>query len=91
MFEWKCTVVVEHDFTELDFGNIEAGVENVIIGDENLSTPDKPTLKNEGNTKVHIQLKAQEMTHTEYEQYKITEFDVYWMGNYFEYSTEGQS
>ena len=91
LFEWKCTVVVEYDFTELDFGNIEAGVEKVIFGDEDLNTTDKPTLKNEGNTKVHIQLKAQEMTHTEYEQYKITEFDVYWMGNYFVYSTEGQS
>ncbi|HEC94554.1 MAG TPA: hypothetical protein ENI45_01145 [Thermoplasmatales archaeon] len=91
LFEWKATVVVEYDFTSLDFGKIEAGVEKVIPGDEDLRTRDAPTLKNEGNTKVHIQLKAQEMTNTEYDQYKITDFDVYWMGNYFEYSTEGQS
>ena len=91
LFEWKCSVIVEYDFTKLDFGKIEAGVEKVIIGDEDLSTPDYPTLKNEGNTKVHLQVKSQEMVHEEYDQYKITEFDVYWMGNYFVYNTDGQS
>jgi hypothetical protein len=91
LFEWKCGVIVEYDFTSLNFGKIEAGVEKVIIGDEDLSTSDMPTLKNEGNTKVHIQVKSQEMTHTEYDQYKITEFDVYWMGNYFVYNSDGQS
>jgi hypothetical protein len=91
LFEWKCSVVVEYDFTKLDFGTIEAGIEKVIIGDEDLSTPLAPTLKNEGNTKVHIQIKSQEMTHCEYEQYKITEFDVYWMGEYYVYNSDGQS
>jgi len=95
LFEWKCSVIVQYDFTELDFGKIEAGVEKVIIGDEDISTKDAPTLKNEGNTKVHIQIKSQEMTHTGYDNYKITDFDVYWMGEYYDeddgYTTEGQS
>jgi hypothetical protein len=91
LFEWKCAVVVEYDFLSLNFGLIEADVEKVIIGDEDLSTSSMPTLKNEGNTKVHIQIKSQEMTHEFYEQYKITEFDVYWMGNYFVYNSDGQS
>jgi hypothetical protein len=100
LFEWKPCVVVEYDFTKLDFGKIEADVEKVIIGDETMETPGiagngagqvNPTLKNEGNTKVHIQIKSEEMTHTEYDQYKIPEFDVYWMGQYYVYNSDGQS
>lgn len=90
-FQWKEAVVLQYDFGVLNFGSIEAGVEQPITGDEFLNTPLLPTVKNEGNTKIHMQIKSQEMVNQDDEQYKITEFDVRWMGKDFVYNTDGQT
>jgi hypothetical protein len=94
-FEWVAAAVLETDFeapNNIDFGNFEPGVEKYVHGDELMLGRDPgaplnmPTVKNEGNTKIEIQVKNTEMTHTVEDQYKITEFDVKFMGVEQDYS-----
>jgi hypothetical protein len=80
-FEWLEYVAMEIDFEAgLDWGNVAPGSPKYIQGDNNMETPLAPTVKNEGNTKVIIQLAADNMINQVFEQYKIKDFDVQFMG-----------
>jgi len=57
----KDVASIVFDFKGIDFDAVEAGVEKVLIGDENPDTPSASTVKNVGNTKVVLQMKASEM------------------------------
>lgn len=80
-FEWLEYVAMEIDFEAgLNWGDIAPGSPKYIQGDANMETPLAPTVKNEGNTKVIIQVAANSMINTIFDNYKIRDFDVQFEG-----------
>jgi len=67
------------DFENVDFGPIVPCQEQIVPGDEDLSTPDKPTVKNCGNDNVWILVHFTAMTGKTYLQ-KIENFDAKFRG-----------
>jgi hypothetical protein len=57
-YEWVAATYLELDFTNLDFGVLQPSVYAVIQGDTDMSTSNAPTVKNEGNTLIDVDLKA---------------------------------
>jgi hypothetical protein len=53
-FEYVRTVCVERDFDGIDFGALNLNEHKMLSGDEDMTTPDKPTLKNGGNADADI-------------------------------------
>jgi len=53
-FEYVRTVCVEKDFTTVNFGSLQLSQSKVVSGDEDMGTPEKPTLKNGGNVDTMI-------------------------------------
>jgi hypothetical protein len=69
------------DFSLVDWGTIAAGVHDVVSGDENLTTPAAPTVKDCGNIKMAIGLKYSEMVQQGVPgPKKITTFDATLLG-----------
>ncbi len=52
------------DFTNVDFGVVTAGLDKVVLGDLDMLTPSRPTVKNTGNTGMGIALLFTDMVNS---------------------------
>lgn len=76
-FDYVCTTAVEFDFSNIPFGSLAPGVEKVVPGDFDITTTDRPSLKNEGNTEAKIGLLASPLVGQKPPQPKqIEDFDA---------------
>lgn len=81
-FLWVPTKVLEIDFENgIDFSPIQIGTQKSISGDEDLLTPLKPTVKNEGNVELLLSLKQDPMIGLANGK-AIYDFDVDFLGDY---------
>jgi hypothetical protein len=78
-FEFVPCLTLEYDFTSLNYGNIRPSVTQYIQGDKDLSTPQYPTVKNEGNVPIEIRIKSSPLVMAG-TQYEIDEFDYKFKG-----------
>jgi hypothetical protein len=53
-FDVLCFIHLTKDFTTIDWGTIQNGVDNVLSGDLIFGTADKPTVRNVGNDALYI-------------------------------------
>ena len=60
-FEYVKEVAIALDFDRLNFGAVKICKEVIISGDEDMSTPDEPTVKNLGNSPCKINLHFDDM------------------------------
>lgn len=60
-FEYYKIAALELDFSAVDYGQINIGIEKIIGGDEDWSTPEKPTVKNQGNSPFVISVQATDL------------------------------
>jgi len=49
------TCALAIDFSSVDFGAINPGSSSTVTGDDNMSTPDAPTIKNIGNVNIDVE------------------------------------
>ena len=67
-FTWVANTYLELDFTNVDFGQItpnsDPTVYKKVNGDMDMSTPDAPSLKNEGNTEITVGVEFSEFVGT---------------------------
>jgi len=61
-FEYLSATALVIDFTSINWGNINVGAENLITGDNDITTANAPTVQNLGNDRAEIQLYATPMT-----------------------------
>jgi len=54
IFRWVEGTYLELDFASIEFGNVQPGAWKLLNGDIDMSTPDMPTLRNQGNTEVFV-------------------------------------
>jgi hypothetical protein len=74
------------DFTQVDWGSIQALIKDVVSGDEDLGTPLKPTLKDCGNIDMGITLKFSDMVQQGVPGPKIiSNFDAKLLGTELEF------
>lgn len=74
-FEYLGIVALAKDFTTVSFGTVKIGDWNVRLGDSNMGTPDRPTVRNIGNIPGKLEVEASVMTNPDGKT--ITEeFDV---------------
>jgi len=52
------------DFTNVDFGVVTAGLDKIVLGDLDMSTSNRPTVKNTGNTGMGIALLFADMVNS---------------------------
>ena len=50
------TCALAIDFSSVDFGAINPGSSSTVTGDDNMSTPDAPTIKNIGNVNMDVKM-----------------------------------
>jgi len=50
------TCALAIDFSSVDFGSINPGSSSTVTGDDNMSTPDAPTIKNIGNVNMDVKM-----------------------------------
>ena len=86
-FEFVECLTLEYDFTALHYGNIRPSVTQYIQGDKDLSTPQYPTVKNEGNVPIHIRIKSSPLVMNN-TQYEIDEFDYKFKGEIATYPAD---
>lgn len=60
-FEYVRTVCIEQDFTTVDFGKLKIDEVQKVSGDEDMTTDNKPTLKNGGNIDTTVSVHFSEM------------------------------
>jgi hypothetical protein len=80
-FFYISIVALRCDFTRINWGNVNVCQWNVLYGDEDLSTPTKPTVQNIGNDPAKIELHFTEMTGDNFGK-KIREFDATMLGGH---------
>ncbi len=62
LVEYMSLKAFETDFTVIDYGPILVNSRKVIAGDEDWVTADRPTIKNQGNIEVCMQVSATDLT-----------------------------
>ena len=62
LVEYLSLKAYETDFTGINYGPIVINSRKVIAGDEDWTTPDRPTIKNQGNVPVCMQISASDLT-----------------------------
>lgn len=78
--DWLATVVLEIDFQNgINYGDLQPGVEKVVQGDYDITTSTAPTVKNEGNVPVKIEIYSTPLVHEQYDK-EITTFDYQFLG-----------
>lgn len=82
-FFYTSIVALRCDFAKISWGNVNVNQWNVLYGDEDLSTPTKPTVQNIGNDPAKIELHFTEMTGTNIGK-EIRDFDVSMLGGHIE-------
>jgi len=55
------TSAVEIDFTQVDYSPVHVGTRKVVGGDQDMATPNKPTVRNIGNTPVQLDVEQNDM------------------------------
>jgi hypothetical protein len=60
-FEYLPLTGFEVDFTGVDYGSVKLNVHKMISGDLNFGTPDKPTVRNVGNTRLNMHVLQDDM------------------------------
>jgi len=83
LFFYISIVALRCDFARISWGNVNVNQWNVLYGDEDLSTPTKPTVKNIGNDDAKIELHFTEMTGQNFGK-KIMDFDASMLGGHIE-------
>ena len=53
--------VVEFDFDKVDYGSVIINQRKLVSGDTNWATPDRPTIKNQGNVNIRMQASASDL------------------------------
>jgi len=82
-FFYFSIVALRCDFTSINWGSVNVNQWNVLYGDEDMSTPTKPTIHNIGNDPAKIELHFTEMTGTNIGK-KIIDFDASMLGGHIE-------
>jgi len=82
-FYYISIVALRCDFTRISWGNVNVCQWNVLYGDEDLSTPTKPTIQNIGNDPAKIELHFTEMTGDNFGK-KIRDFDATMLSGHIE-------
>jgi len=82
-FFYISIVALRCDFTKISWGNVNVSQWNILYGDEDLSTPTKPTIQNIGNDPAKIELHFQEMIGDNFGK-KIVDFDASMLGGHIE-------
>ena len=82
-FFYISIVALRCDFTKISWGNVNVCQWNVLYGDEDLSTPTKPTIQNIGNDPAKIELHFTEMMGQNFGK-QIIDFDASMLGGYIE-------
>jgi hypothetical protein len=82
-FFYISIVALRCDFTRINWGNVNVCQWNVLYGDEDLSTPTKPTIQNIGNDPAKIELHFTEMVGDNFGK-KILDFDASMLGGHIE-------
>jgi hypothetical protein len=82
-FFYISIVALRCDFTRVNWGNVNVCQWNVLYGDEDLSTPTKPTIQNIGNDPAKIELHFTEMVGDNFGK-KILDFDASMLGGHIE-------
>jgi hypothetical protein len=80
-FEVMPIIGLRIDFSIVDWGSILPNVTDWVSGDEDLTTCDKPTVKNCGNVLMALGLHFSEMAKVGDPSKTITEFDAKFMGD----------
>lgn len=58
--------VFELDFNTVNYGSVIINQRKLVSGDKDLSTPDKPTIKNQGNVNIQMQASASDLVSASY-------------------------
>ncbi|HII81508.1 MAG TPA: hypothetical protein HA261_14245 [Methanosarcina sp.] len=61
-FDYLPLKAIGLDFSEINYGSVQVNVEKWVSGDENWATPQRPTIKNEGNEPLQISVQGSAMT-----------------------------
>ena len=61
-FEYMSIVALTIDFEKVDYGNVRPSKTKWVYGDDDMTTPDKPTIKNDGNDPMDLLIEAWNMT-----------------------------
>lgn len=61
-FEYLSVVALRLDFSKIEYGVINTGETKWVEGDDDMGTPDMPTVKNEGNLPMDIWIESWNMT-----------------------------
>jgi len=60
-FTYLETVGFEKDFTQVDYGEVLLSTDKKIAGDKEFGTPDRPTIRNTGNTRLYMKVAQDDM------------------------------
>jgi hypothetical protein len=71
LVEYLSLKAYETDFTAINYGPVVVNSRKVIAGDEDWNTADRPTIKNQGNIPVCMQISATDLTGAESPQQTI--------------------
>ncbi len=83
LFFYISIVALRCDFAKINWGNVNVNQWNVLYGDEDLTTPTKPTIQNIGNDPAKIELHFTEMIGGIIGK-KIIDFDASMLGGHIE-------
>ena len=84
-FTWVPSVILQIDFYNgVNYGNLIPGFEQVVQGDADMSTPNAPTLKNEGNVPIEISVNNTKLIGNQYHK-EIANFDSQFRSEYKQY------
>lgn len=61
-FEYLSVISLTIDFEKIDYGNVVPSKTKWVYGDDDMTTPYKPTIKNDGNDPMDIVIEAWNMT-----------------------------
>jgi hypothetical protein len=82
-FEYYSIVALRCDFDSISWGQVNVNQWNILYGDEDLMTPTKPTVKNDGNDPAMLEVQFAEMVGVNFLK-KIRDFDVLMLGGHIE-------
>jgi hypothetical protein len=60
-FEYLSIKALKLDFTHINYGVVVPGVKQIVSGDDDMSTPNNPTVENEGNDPFKLRISATDM------------------------------
>jgi len=83
LFFYSSIVALRCDFASISWGGVNVNQWNVLYGDEDMTTPTKPTVHNIGNDPAKIELHFTEMMGQNFGK-KITDFDASMLGGHIE-------